>query len=138
MISVNPVKSLGQTVYTSIVAALLLIAVAMLAYGQYQSWRSGTWKGRAEQAATAAKVAQGNADSANAGAANASATRTNIDAGTFTVRVETEQSAGRIEAHEPPSAAAVRPADPDILRELADAERQARAAADRLQRARPR
>lgn len=138
MIGLTPVKSLGQAVYQGIVAVLLLIAVVMFAWGQFQSWRSGTWKGRAEDAAMAARTAQGNADSANAGAANATATRTNVDTGTFTVRVETEQSAGRIEAHAPESAAAVRTADPDILRELADAESRARAAADRLQRARTR
>ena len=140
MIGLTPMKSLGQAVYTGIVAVLLLIAVVMFAWGQFQSWRSGTWKGRAQDAAAAAKTAQGNADSANAGAENATATRASIDAGTITVRVETEESARRIEsyAYHPAPAADLAPVDPDVLRELEAAERQARAAADRLQRARTR
>lgn len=131
-----PRPTLGQTIYLGIVGALLLIAVGFFAWGQFSSWRAGNWKDRAKDAQAAAGAAQANADSANAGAANATLTRQNMDAGTVTVRVETEAAARRIEgyANRPAPVADLAPVDPDVVRELEAAEDRARAAADRLRR----
>lgn len=136
MISTNPVKSLGQTVYQIVFGALLLIVVGQFLWGKFHSWRSGTWKERATDAQEAATQAQANADSADAGASNATTTRQNIDAGTVTVRVETEQSAQRMESYANRAApvADLDPIDPDIVRELEQAESRARSAAAGLQR----
>lgn len=131
-----PRPSLGQTIYMAVVGGLLLIAVALFAWGQFSAWRAGSWKDRAKDAEAAAGTAQANADSANAGAANASLTRQNMDASTVTVRVETEAAAQRIEgyANRPAPVADLSPVDPDVVRELDAAEARARAAADRLRR----
>lgn len=134
----NPIKSFAQAAYLGVVGLLLLVALGMFVYGQFSAWRSGTWKQRAEDAAAAATTAQDNADSANAGAANATTTRTAIDWGTVTVRVDTEQSAERIKSHvsTDPDPAGV--PDADVVRELEAANHAYRTAADRLQRADPR
>ena len=137
---VNPVKSLGQTIYTGIVAALLLVALGMFAWGQFQSWRSGTWKDRAEDAAASAQTAQANANSANAGAANATQTRGAIDTARVDVHVTTEAAAQRAEsyANRTDPVVGLDPVDPAVVQELSQAEARARAAAGRLQRAKPR
>lgn len=136
----TPRPTLGQMVYTGIVLVLLVLAAAMMGWAAFESWRARSATARADKATSAANTAQANATSANAGAANATTTRAAIDAGTVTVRVQTEQSAGRIETHanRPVAANDRAPVDADVLRELEDAEGRARAAADRLQRTHPR
>lgn len=132
----TPRPTLGQMVYTGIVLVLLVLAAGMLGWAAFESWRARSANARADKATAAAHTAQGNANSANAGAANATTTRAAIDAGTVTVRVQTEQSAGRIEANanRPVAPSDRAPVDADVLRELEDAEGRARAAAARLQR----
>lgn len=127
---------LGDLFVRGVIVVLVLLVLAQIAFGWFTGMRADYWKGQAEDARGAAATAQTNATSANAGAANATQTRTNIDAGTFTVRVATEQSAQRIEtyADRPIAPADLDPVDPDVLRELEGAEGRARAAADRLQR----
>lgn len=129
-------KTIGQYVYQAIVALLVVVALLSLVWSGFQSWRARSASARADHNAAAAITAQANATSADTGAANATTTRTNIDAGTLTVRVETEQSAGRIEtyANRPVPAADRAPVDPDVVRELEEAAHRVRAASDRLQR----
>lgn len=133
-----PIRNFAKAAYLAVVGILLLAALAMFVWGQVSSWRAGTWEDRARQASAAATTAQANASSANAGAANATATREAIDFGSVTVRVETEQSARRIQDHDPNHTEPAGAPDADVLRELEDASRKYRAAADRLQRARTR
>lgn len=128
-------KTFAQAAYMAVVGLLLLLALVMFVWGQVSNWRAGTWKTRAEEASVAATAAQGNADSANAGAANATTTRTAIDWGAVVVRVDTEQSAQRIQAHVPIDPDTSGLPDADVLRELEAADRAYRAAGDRLQRA---
>jgi hypothetical protein len=138
VIAPNPVKSFAQAAYMGLVGLLLLLALGMFVSGQFSAWRSGTWQQRAEDAAAAASTAQGNADSANAGAANATTTREALDWGTVTVRVDTAQSAERIQNHVSTDPDPDGLPDPDVVRELEAADRAYRAAGDRLQRAHPR
>lgn len=135
--------TLGDTVVRVVVALLvvtaLVLIVGSLAFGKLGWWRAEVWQQRAETADQAARTAQANAESANAGAANATQTRSQMDAGTVTVRVETEAAAQRIEEHanHPSPVVDLEPVDAGVLRELEAAETRARAAADRLQRKGP-
>jgi cytoskeletal protein RodZ len=116
--------------------ALLVLLLGLFGYAGFQAWRARGWKDTAQHNAAAAQTAQANATSANVGAANATQTRAAMDAGTGSARAAAIDSTDRIQNHAPPSpAAADLPADPDVLRELREGERRARAAANRLQRA---
>lgn len=136
--SILPINTpkLGDMFVRGVIVVLVLVVLAQIAFGWITGMRADYWKGEAETARGAATTAQANANSANAGAMNATQTRTNIDAGTFTVRVATEQSAQRIESYvdRPIAPADLDPIDPDVMRELEGAEDRARAAANRLQR----
>lgn len=126
------VKRTALLVLAGIAGVALVLAVLIL--GGYVWWLSHQ-ASKVPDLRAAAATAQANASSANAGAANASTTRAAIDAGTVTVRLQTEDSARRIENHEQdPDGNADAEPDADIVRELEDAEDRARAAANRLQR----
>ena len=120
-------------VLAGVVGVLLVLAVLVL--GGYGWWLKHQ-ADKVPELQQAAAQAQGNANSANAGAANASGTRAAIDAGTVTVRLETDAAVQRIEgyANRPVPAADLDPVDADVVRELDAAEGRARTAADRLQR----
>lgn len=126
--------TLGEQVFRAVVLVLVIVLVYQWAAGSIGWWRADVWKDRAGENKAAAEQAQANAVSANAGAANATETRQKVDVVISTVPAKAEASAQRIEARETPSAADAGPVDPYILRELEDAEAEARAAADRLQR----
>ncbi len=132
MIPESPKKT-AEAVAGMLIAGLLAIVVlGGLGYVGWLKWKAG----KAERAIEAAKTAQANADSADAGAENATRTRQTMDAVTVDLRINAEQSARRIEHADP--AAGQPGAGADVMRELVDAESGYRAAADRLQRARPR
>lgn len=128
---------LGRVIVAGFVGLCFLAILCGLVYAQFGAkfwaWRAEHWRDKAVEYAEQAKVEAANARSANAGAVNATVTRENIDAGTLTIKVETEQSAERIEQHAQPDTADD-PADADILQELDAAESRVRAAQDRLQR----
>lgn len=138
---INPFKgaSLGDTVVRCVFLGLVLVLLAQCVGGKLAWWRADAWKERAQESAAAATQAQDNANSANAGAENATVTRQGIDLIVTTVPAKAEASAQRIERYAPPvPVPAAGPADPDVMRELEDAEAVARAAANRLQRTRTR
>ena len=118
--------------------AIVLAALGLLGWAGFQSWRAGSWKEAAKHNAEAAQAAQANAASANAGAANATATRAAVDATTTAAREAAAPSVERILRNDTPTAATPGPVPADIVRELAEGERRARAAADRLRRKSPR
>lgn len=128
---------MGKVVVWSFAGLMVLLVLCGLIYAQFGAkfwaWRAEVWKDRAVEYAEQAKVEQANSKSSNQGFANATATRQNMDAGTITVRVETQESAERIETHAQPDTADD-PADDDILSELSEAESRYGASADRLQR----
>ena len=113
---------------------MVLAALGLLGWAGLQSWRAGAWKDTAKHNAEAAQTAQANADSANAGAANATETRAKVDATATAAREAAAPSVERILRHDSPPAATPGPVPAGVLRELAEGERRARAAADRLQR----
>jgi len=138
---INPLKgaSLGDTVVRCVFLGLVLVLLAQCVGGKLGWWRADVWKERAQESQAAATQAQANADSANAGAENATVTRQAVDLIVTTVPARAEASAQRIENYAPTvPAPAGGPADPDVMRELEEAEASARAAANRLQRARTR
>lgn len=127
--------NLGETFARCIFAVLILIVVWQAISGGIGWWRSDVWKERAHTSNAAAEQAQAEAASANVGAQNATATRQGIDLIVTTVPAKAEASAQRIEKYAPAVPAPVAgPADPDVMRELEEAEASARAAANRLQR----
>lgn len=135
---------LAKSAVGVLVALLVAWALGTLAWANVKSvWfqnKAERAEVRAERAEATAVTAQGNANSANAGAVNATTTRQAMDAAVTDARVATQASATRIEnyAHRDAPIADIRdPVDPDILRELDEADRRARAAADRLQRESP-
>lgn len=139
MIGLLKGPTLGATVVRCVFAALVLVLVWQFISGGFGWWRANVWKERAEENKTAAVQAQANANSANAGAENATVTRQAVDLIVTTVPAKAEASAQRIENYAPPVPSPVAgPADPDVMRELEDAEAAARAAANRLQRTRTR
>ena len=113
--------------------AMVLAAFGLLGWAGLQSWRAGAWRDTARHNAEAAQTAQANADSANAGAANATATRGAMDATATAAREAVAPSVERILRYDPHPAATPGPVPADIVRELAEGERRARAAANRLQ-----
>jgi len=131
--------TLGDTVVRVVFVVLLLVLAVQVLGARLGWWRAGVWKERAQESAAAATQAQAEAKSANAGAENATVTRQAVDLIVTTVPAKAEASAQRIENYAPAvPAPAAGPADPDVMRELEEAEASARAAANRLQRARAR
>lgn len=131
---------------SQIIALVVIVLVLGLAgWAGWQGWRARHWKDAAQHNAQAAATAQANATSANAGAANATQTRAAVDATASAARDVASPSATRIRDHaddpstSPPATGAGAGTVPaDVVRELREGERRARAAADRLQRARGR
>jgi hypothetical protein len=130
-------RTLGDTVFRWIVAGLVLALLGSLVYGftvgKFWAFRAHRAEAKAVQAADRAQVEAGNAQGARASADNAAQTRDRMDRIVFEVRDNTGQRAERIESHAKPDAAGSVP-DPDVLRDIQDAEADYRAAAARLQR----
>lgn len=135
-------ETLGKTIYNYVAAVVLLIVIIWvgwgLATGKYWKWKADRLETRAENAEAVAATATVNAENANGSAANATATRAGMDGQTIEIRVRTEDAARRIETHVPTDVDADGAVPADILRELESAHDRAGAAADRLQRTRPR
>lgn len=130
-------KTIGQY-FANIVVLLLVLWVAWaFISGAFARWQLGRAKARAETAEAAARIERANAQGARAGAQIATDTRGRIDTLVVEVRDKTAQRADRIEQHADPDADTGKP-DPDVLRDLEDAEAEYRAAASRLQRPRTR
>ena len=134
-------RTLGDTVFRWIVALLILTLLGSLVYGftvgKFWAFRAHRAEDKAERASNRAQVEAGNAQGARASADNAAQTRARMDHIVFEVRDNTGQRAERIESHAKPTAADSAP-DPDVLRDIQDAEADYRAAAARLQRQKPR
>jgi hypothetical protein len=133
--------TLGQTVYNVLAAAALLGVLSWVgigvASGKFWKWRAHSLEDRAIGAENRAATAETNAANANGSAANATQTRAAIDAGTLSIRVTTEQAAGRVEygAYDIGDDGSL---PPDLVRDVDAAHDRARAAANRLQRKGPR
>lgn len=129
-------RTLGETAFRWIVAALVLLLIVSLGYGflsgKFWAMRAERAEQRAEIAAARAKIEAANAKGARDSAQNATMTRERIDRIVVDVRDNTGQRAERIESHANP--ADTGEPDPDVLRDIEDGEAEYRAAAARLQR----
>lgn len=141
MVAVVPTpRNIKRTVMLVCAGVLgVLLVLTVLGLGGYVWWLQHQ-ASKVPELRAAAQTAQANAESANAGATNATATRAAMDTAGIDIRLHTDDSARRIEDHEQADDAGRADAepDPDVLRELADAQARARAAANRLQRKKPR
>lgn len=127
----------GRAIYQSLLALVALVVVVVIAWGlisgRFWAWRADVWKDKATQAAGEAVSQKANATSARAAASNAIETRERIARVVVEVRDRSDARAERIESHAD-TAADVGELDPAVLRELADAEAEYRAASARLRR----